>query len=248
MNLQGNSMTSTRNAEQAKQESERTVIRELVKKSPQRWSNLLASTKISSRTLKNTLMRLEEKGAVYRRVEQGKEYPPPVFYGLSSEGKEIGDPMLFALNVWPYVLGLRFDWKAVGPKEVSIGIVIKTKDKKQRIASLGRRLSALCLFALLQTFKEQNTDWLLEARNLLNYDPFTVMTLDLDNLKIKTEGRVERLGGQNFLALPQNLEFDYTVKKEKIEELEKILKEVYAEEIQAFERVLKKIKTTQKDK
>lgn len=92
-------MTRKRTAEQAKLESEQTILRSLSTKSPQRWSELLVDTKISSRTLKKALERLEKRKMVRREVSQGKEYPPPVMYGLSRKGIETVDPQLFEADV-----------------------------------------------------------------------------------------------------------------------------------------------------
>jgi DNA-binding HxlR family transcriptional regulator len=89
----------TRNSEHAKLESEQTILRSLRSKSPQRWSELLKDTNISSRTLKKALERLEKKKLVCRQVDQGRKYPPPVRYSLSRKGIETVDPQLFSADV-----------------------------------------------------------------------------------------------------------------------------------------------------
>jgi DNA-binding HxlR family transcriptional regulator len=239
MTLQVNSMTVKRTAEQAKQESENTVLRQLTIKSPQRWSDLLSSTRISSRTLKKALDRLGKKGFVHRQVEQGKDYPPPVLYGLSSKGREISDPIFFATTARPYILGLGLEWEAKGKNDFTIGIRTTVEDMEKRIAVIGRRLAAFYLFIFLKGIEEKNTDWVDEAQKIVDYDPFMVFALGLDAIKLQTFGEVEGYGERRLLRLPGNLEFTYNISREKLMELKKLLKKVYPEEIQEFEKILK---------
>lgn len=92
-------MTGKRTTQQAKKESEQTVLRSLNEKSPQRWGELLKNTEISSRTLKKALERLEKRNMIYRKVSQVAEYPPPVLYGLSETGKETVNPLLLDADI-----------------------------------------------------------------------------------------------------------------------------------------------------
>jgi len=84
--------------EGAKKESERKVLGKLALRSPIRWSSLLYETKLSSKTLKNALNRLTEKDLIYREVKTGKEYPPPVLYGLTLLGQEETKVEIFFLE------------------------------------------------------------------------------------------------------------------------------------------------------
>ena len=247
MNLQVTSKKRT--ADQAKRESEHIVIRELTKKSPQRWSDLLKNTQISSRTLKKTLNRLEEKGLLYRNVEQSKEYPPPVFYGLSSKGRKSSNPILFATSARPYVLGANLQLEVMRKEnekqlQVTIGVATEKENMKDRIALIGKRLGAFYLFALLKSLEDGNMDWVHETEGFLIYDPFVASVLNFKLPKLQYSVRVESVDGEFLLPLPRIAEVP---KQEEVKKLRNLLEQVYPEEIKAFEAILKNQKVNQSD-
>jgi DNA-binding HxlR family transcriptional regulator len=247
MNLQVIPMALKWTADRAKQESEHVVVRELTKKSPQRWSDLLKNTQISSRTLKKALNRLEEKGLVYRNVEQGQAYPPPVLYGLSLEGKKSGGPMLFAANARPYVLGLSIQWegrreKDQGPASVILHLDTEKENVKDRIALIGKRLGVLQLFALLKALENGNMDWLHETEGFLSYDPFIASVLDFRDVKGHFSARVQSIDGELVLPIPRITDMP---EQEEVKRLRDLLEQIFPEEIKAFEEILSSHKVNQ---
>jgi len=248
VNLQATS-PKRRTADQAKQDSDNIVIRELTRKSPQKWSDLLKSTQISSRTLKKALNRLEEKGLLYRNVEQGVEYPPRVFYGLSPEGRKSSGPLLFSSKVYPYVLGLDLEWKLIhreGQEQPAAMIRFKSEKKsmRDRIALIGKRLGALRLFALLKAFEEGNLDWLHETEGFLNYDMFVAEALNFRKINQTSTSKIERVDGNTLTGIPQMTSMP---EQKEIENLRSLLEKIYPEEIKVFEGILKNQKTKQID-
>ncbi len=245
LTLQVNLMAIKRTAEKAKQESETAVMRELTKKSPQRWSDLLKTTQLSSRTLKKALNRLEKKGLTYRQMEQGEEYPPPVFYGLSPKGEKSTIPLLFSIDARPYILGLRLEWRIRDntPKKKSVIVEIKKEKEslEERIALIGKRLGVFYLFSLLKALEEKNMDWLVDTKDFLDFrDLFMHMTFDIDFPKQKWSGRVEDIEGHLTLPLPKT---NVIPKKKEIKKIKKKLKQVYPDEIRAFEEMIRGAKT-----
>ena len=171
--------------ERAKQESEQAVLKEFATKSPQRWGELLKNTKLSSRTLKKALERLQERQLVNREVEQGIEYPPPVFYGLSSQGEESIRPMIFASYAKNSIFNPTKEETTLNtaetqpkfesfPFQKAPPLVIRLKpeiaDEKERLAAVGRRIGVFYLFMFLKAIEDGNQDWMPEAKSLLEYD------------------------------------------------------------------------------
>lgn len=230
-----------RTADLAKQESEHIIMRELTRKTPQRWSDLLKNTQISSRTLKKALNRLEEKGLLYRNVEQSQEYPPRVFYGLSPEGRKSSDPLLFATSARPYVLGVNLEWKVMHEEgreqpSVTIGVATEKKNMKDRITLIGKRLGVLHLFALLKALEDGNMDWLHEIEGFLNYDPFVASVLNFKDLKLHASTRIESVDGELLLPIPTLAEVP---EQKEVKKLKNLLEQIYPEEVKTFEEILK---------
>jgi DNA-binding HxlR family transcriptional regulator len=236
-------LTSTRKADVARQESERIVITNLTLKSPQRWSDLLERSKMSSRTLRKTLKRLEEKGLVYRQMKQGDKYPPPVLYGLSSEGKKGIDPILFSTNIWQYILGTEVEWNVKGQGEFSMSLKLEKQNIQERIEAIGRKLGSFYLFSIFKYFQDRNIDWITEAKKLFTCDPLTIHALELADLNIeqgsKYQSKIEKIGDQYlFQPFPSDVEYKFTTDDKRIKEFRKILEQIYPLEIQHFEDVL----------
>ncbi len=171
--------------ERAKKESEATIFKELSKKSPQRWGELLRNTKLSSRTLKKALERMQKNNLITREINQGKEYPPPVLYGLTPEAKTFFGPLLVESYVKPLLFPTEKDeitLKTLNEPPKLEGISYEEspsltrclkpeiKDPKERLAVIGRRIGAFYLFTLLKAMEEGNYEWIPEARSLLGYD------------------------------------------------------------------------------
>lgn len=170
--------------ERAKKETERTIFKELAKKSPQRWGELLRNTKLSSRTLKNALERMQKNNLITREIEQGKEYPPPVLYNLTATARLSFAPLLFERFIKPSIFGTEKDEITLktmkNPKlhvtadEESPLLVRLLKpeiaDPKERLATIARRIGSFYLLTLLRAANEGNYDWMPEARSLLEYD------------------------------------------------------------------------------
>lgn len=184
--------------ERAKKESEEEVKTVLASQSPLRWSRLLQESRLSSRTLKKALDRMMKKGLIYREVEAGPEYPPPVRYGLTSEGKNDVEPKIFAEAAF----SLLFD-----PLTEK-----KTTRYKQFLDTMGRRIAALCLHTLLKTIAEENPDWMSE------------FLMNLSNLPTK----------QPFAHF----------KKEEIQKLRTLLKQIYPQEVEKLDSILKEERRT----
>lgn len=172
-------------AERAKKETEQTVFKELAKKSPQRWGELLRNTKLSSRTLKNALERMQKNNLITREIDQGKEYPPPVLYGLTPEAKLSFGPLLLESYIKQIIFGTEKDEITLKtlknpPKLEGISYeespqlmrLLKPEiaDPKERLATIARRIGAFYLLTLLKAVEEGNYDWMPEARSLLDYD------------------------------------------------------------------------------
>lgn len=171
--------------ERAKKESEQVVFKELIKKSPQRWGELLKNTKLSSRTLKNALERMQKKEMITREIDQGKEYPPPVLYGLSPNARALNGAWLFENYAKDNIFKTEKDEITLEtsknkPKFEGIPLdkspqlirrlLPEIADEKERLAVIGRRLGAFYLFALLKSIEEGNYDSMPEAKSLLDYD------------------------------------------------------------------------------
>ena len=172
--------------DRAKKESEQAVFKELLKKSPQRWGELLKNTKLSSRTLKNALDRMQKKEMIRREIEQGREYPPPVLYSLSPNAKALNDQWLLENFVRQNIFRTKKDEITLNaskkkPRFVDVPLekpatqlvrrlLPEIADDKERLSAIGRRLGAFYLFALLKSIEEGNYDSMPEAKSLLDYD------------------------------------------------------------------------------
>jgi DNA-binding HxlR family transcriptional regulator len=150
--------------------SENKVLKALMQKTPQTWSELKEATKISSRTLRKALLRLENQGKVFRKVEVGNKYPPPVLYGLTEVGKKSLTPILFSMYASGYILGLKPHYEKM-QAETSKGEVklkLPAEDEyaglslAERFETIGRRLFATKLFCLLEYLQTNNDVWLFE--------------------------------------------------------------------------------------
>ena len=139
--------------ERAKRVSENKVLQALAQKSPLRWTELLQETKLSSRTLKKALNRLESDRLINRKVGAGKEYPPPVYYGLNSRGWEHSLPQRFAFS-------LAFDIFRP-PKDYYLGEPSE-KELLETLGELGRKIGAIYLFTILRSLEDEK-EWKIDS-------------------------------------------------------------------------------------
>jgi DNA-binding Lrp family transcriptional regulator len=103
--------------------SEQKILSALLKKSPQTYTELLQTTKMSSRTLHKALRRLEEQGKVLRKIETSGKYPPPVLYSLTEEGKK---SLTLRGIIEAYSLGV--------PKDTLLKVMLeKVKEPEEKI-------------------------------------------------------------------------------------------------------------------
>jgi DNA-binding HxlR family transcriptional regulator len=266
-------MSFKRTTERAKHESETVVLRALSLNSPQRWGQLLVNTPLSSRTLKSALDRLEDKGQIYRQVEQTKVYPPPVLYGLSEKADKSIIPMLFAVKVRQYALGLANGSELIGENKEAVALFFKTEkeDPKERLALLVHRLGVLQLFVLLKALEERNTEWMSEISNLLEYDKDIEIALHLSNEKTRhiffeeslEEGEKQRiiknelkendlLGDESIRKIGDQVFFLTSDKKSELPEkqairnLEDMLMQLYPEDLKKFEEFAEEASSTVK--
>jgi DNA-binding HxlR family transcriptional regulator len=157
--------------DRAKEESEKTVLETLLKKSPQRWGELLKNTELSSRTLRNALERMLDAQLVYREVGQGKEYPPPVLYGLTPKGNENLKPLLFEqYSKFGVFNVIEEERKEDQTNSYSGHFTPCQKDEIKQLASVGKRLGILYLFAFFKSLEDQDSDWIPDAKSFLKYD------------------------------------------------------------------------------
>ena len=259
--------------DRAKNESENVVLRTLVLSSPQRWKDLLAKTKLSSRTLKKALNRLEQKGRIYRQMEQTKEYPPPVLYGITPEAQKSISPMLFSVLVHDYALGLIPDHETIGGNEKAIGMFFKAEKEKpsERLALLVQRLGVLQLFVLLKALEERNFDWTNEISRVLEYDERVEKALSLSNENTRwvffddslEESEKQRIKEselkENDLLFSKSVRTEGDInflmtsgkksempERQAVKNLQDILRQLYPEEIKKFEELAQKASSVDK--
>ena len=144
--------------------SENKVLKALMQKTPQTWSELKEATKISSRTLRKALLRLENQGKVFRQIATGKKYPPPVLYGLTEVGKKSLAPLIFSAKTWNYILGWEYKWKKAELNMNQLKIPLKNVcaralSVEERLQIMAKRFFAVKLFGLLKTLETGDNSW-----------------------------------------------------------------------------------------
>jgi DNA-binding HxlR family transcriptional regulator len=181
--------------------SESRVLKALLQKSPQTWSELLEVTKLSSRTLRKALLRLERQGKVFRRVDTGEKYPPPVLYGLTDVGRQSLAPLVFASEARQWWLGFQLQWEraeffkyttadSLGMKIPAKGI-FENLDAGARLQAMARRFFAAKLFMLIKALETNDSAWSEMVPEDL-FDPYLLLQLGvpLEPLRRTEEGKV----------------------------------------------------------
>lgn len=136
--------------ERAKAESKTKVLEALAQKSPLRWNELLKKTQLSPRTLSLALDRMENEGLVYRNMDTGSGYPPPVYYGLTPEGRIHVRPSMFALALFIDIFRT-----ITVPKQIQSDTELEVALK-----SLAEKVGAIYLFAILKSLQYHDLAWL----------------------------------------------------------------------------------------
>jgi len=170
--------------------SEKKVLQALMSKSPMSWSELLAATQVSSRTLSKALNRLESKGLVYRKIEPTDKYPPPVLYGLTPQSIQVLEPILFGgLSLW-WAMGL------IGKKMFYVkteeGFRAEFEPENISLLEVLIRVLARALYGFIKYFETDNRDWVVHTKHPLELNPIFLEYLGFE----KWRGIIEekRLG------------------------------------------------------
>jgi DNA-binding HxlR family transcriptional regulator len=89
---------SDRSPAQAKQRATSAILAALAD-GKKNWSNLLAITRLSRKTLHGHLAQLQKDGQVIRVLDSKSEkYPPPVYYYLTEQARKEAQPLLDLMN------------------------------------------------------------------------------------------------------------------------------------------------------
>ena len=163
--------------------SENKVLKALMQKTPQTWSELKEATKISSRTLRKALLRLENQGKVFRQIATGKKYPPPVLYGLTEAGKKSLASLIFSAKTWNYILGWEYKWEKAETNTNQVKIPLKNVYQnlsvEERLQVMARRFFVTKLFGLLKTLETGDSSWLELVSEGLPVTPFLLLQLNI---------------------------------------------------------------------
>ena len=229
--------------------SEKKILSALLKKSPLTWTQLLQATKLSSRTLHKALIRLENQGKVFRKIEVSDKYPPPVLYGLADRDAAL--PILFESYATNYILGLSPQWQQAEIREEEKEVKIKLEVKNdyagltlaERYQILALRLFATKLFCLLQALNSGNELWLTGIGEGLPLIPEFLIQLGLQ--EIKTEAKTEKITELDN-SLIFKLKPTIFLTKEAVKQLRNMfqnaLPKEYSELQKIYEKCLKEIK------
>jgi len=203
------------------------------------FTELIRESRLSRAVVNQHLKKLEEEGIIKKEYVEGRilnVLQPPE--RLSVEGKKSVEPVLFAVNALPYILGLRIQWEVLDPNRLLMTIKKEKNALKERMEAMSRRLGVFYLFVLLKALEESNSDWLVEAGQLMKRtDPFVWNSLDLSKNLVSTSTPQRRtyIDEEGILYVPgvHNLP-----KKEKISKLKSILEEIFPEETKELEDIL----------
>ena len=195
------------------------------------FTELIRESRLSRAVVNQHLKKLEEEGIIKKEYVEGRilnVLQPPE--RLSVEGKKSVEPVLFAVNALPYILGLRIQWEVLDPNRLLMTIKKEKNALKERMEAMSRRLGVFYLFVLLKALEESNSDWLVEAGQLMKRtDPFVWNSLDLSKNLVSTSTPQRRtyIDEEGILYVPgvHNLP-----KKEKISKLKSILEEIFPEQ------------------
>lgn len=203
------------------------------------FTELIRESRLSRAVVNQHLKKLEEEGIIKKEYVEGRilnMLQPP--QRLSVEGKKSVEPVLFAVNALPYILGLRIQWEVLDPNRLLMTIKKEKNALKERMEAMSRRLGVFYLFVLLKALEESNSDWLVEAGQLMKRtDPFVWNSLDLSKnlVSTSTPQRRTHIDEEGILYVPRIHDLP---KKEKISKLKSILEEIFPEETKELEDIL----------
>ena len=203
------------------------------------FTELIRESRLSRAVVNQHLKKLEEEGIIKKEYVEGRilnVLQPPE--RLSVEGKKSVEPVLFAVNALPYILGLRIQWEVLDPNRLLMTIKKEKNALKERMEAMSRRLGVFYLFVLLKALEESNSDWLVEAGQLMKRtDPFVWNSLDLSKNLVSTSTPQRRtyVDEEGILYVPGIHDLP---KKEKISKLKSILEEIFPEETKELEDIL----------
>lgn len=163
--------------------SENKVLKALMQKSPQTWSELKEATKISSRTLRKALLRLEKQGKIFRQIAVGKKYPPPVLYGLTDVGKKSLAPLIFSAKTLYYIWGWECKWEkaelTINQLKIPLKNVYQNLSVEERLQVMARRFFVTKLFGLLKALETGDSNWFELVSEGLPVIPHLLMQLNI---------------------------------------------------------------------
>ena len=192
---------------------------------------------------------MQKRKIITREVDQGKEYPPPVLYGLSPNARALNGSWLFENYVKENIFKTEKDEITLKaskktPKFEDIPwekapqlirrLLPEIADDKERLAAIVRRLGVFYLFALLKSIDEGNYDWMLDVKSLLDYDQtveaalgFGVPEQKYKRIQITQEGQPSKRLIEDLVINTSPLVFP---SKETIEKTLELLKQTFPQE------------------
>lgn len=222
--------------------SNRNRIISILNQRPLTFTELIRESRLSRAVVNQHLKKLEKERIIKKEYVEGKilNVLQP-HETLSVEAKKSVEPVLFAVNAWPYILGLKMHYEVLSRDKVAITIEKENEDLKERIEAVGRRIGVFYLFVLLKALEENNFDWLAEAGKLIGIVDLLVWnSLGLSMNETSPSAHQKRIflmdGNVGLCPIPK---VDDLPKKEETSKLKNILGQIFPEEIKELEDVLR---------
>jgi hypothetical protein len=234
-----------RTVTQAKKETERIILTELVQSS-KRWGELLKSTGISSKTLKKGLDRMIETGDVIRTVED-QGYPPPVIYSLSKKAQKNIEPIVYGRSLPIYLNYFKEVWEPPAVmKDGSVQLLahfeipLKDKTLEEKLDLLIKRAGIVYVYSMLRAIQSNNYEWVDQAANNSYAPEFFGLNMGIySDLKAeKQEGTIDIVDDYTYLSVPQITKAKINLKQ--LTQVIELLLNKYPEDIQELEKHLDK--------
>ncbi|MEM3873858.1 MAG: winged helix-turn-helix transcriptional regulator [Candidatus Bathyarchaeia archaeon] len=211
--------------------SEKKVLQALMSKSPMSWSELLAATQVSSRTLSKALNRLESKGLVYRKIEPTDKYPPPVLYGLTPQSVEVLEPILFGgLSFW-WALGFNVEKSFYA--ETEEGFISGFYSENIRFLEALLRILARVFYGFIKYLETGNRDWYELTKYPLELNPIFLEYFGIST-RWKMKIKEKPLRGVTIYEITA---WEYKFSKSEFEELKKKCQKMFKKEWRKLEEI-----------
>ena len=218
-------------------ESERKILQTLLLAPDYklRWNELLEKTKLSKRTLSKSLQRLQECGYVHRFLDpKSTEYPPPVYYQLAEERKDVIAPLLFSIYSFYYAMGLLENiMKAPTLTPIS--------SLTEPLKIMARRLFARSFFAFIKYLETGNPNWYAYVKDDLSINPLMLFQIGfalLPNVDIKAKADEKEMNGLSIIELKYTeISIPQKNAKKYIEGLKWIVKKAFPKEFDELEKI-----------